>query len=177
MRRTAIRKNAYKLGREMVWSNVAGLYLRSFELARLERAVLSRKSFATKTLDEQPRALPDCKLEHLSRMTDSTGLFQHAIFTVPNFSEGYCTDDNARGFHPRGAVGRNGGGTGAGANAGYRPMRRFCTMPSTRISSGFTIISALTAGGWTSRARKIRTAGRSGRWAWAWDARLTAAFR
>ncbi len=98
MRRTSIRKNAYKLGREMVWSNVAGLYLRSFELARLERAVLSRKSFATKTLDQQPRALPDFKLEHLSRMTDSTGLFQHALFTVPNFSEGYCTDDNARGF-------------------------------------------------------------------------------
>jgi hypothetical protein len=31
-------------------------------------------------------------------MTDSTGLFQHALFTVPNFSEGYCTDDNARAF-------------------------------------------------------------------------------
>jgi hypothetical protein len=29
-------------------------------------------------------------------MTDSTGMFQHAILTVPNFSEGYCTDDNAR---------------------------------------------------------------------------------
>ena len=38
------------------------------------------------------------KLSHLSRMTDSTGIFQHAIFTVPNFSEGYCTDDNARAF-------------------------------------------------------------------------------
>src|SRR6266446_3525350 len=49
-RRHAIRKNAYKLGREMVWSNVARLYMRSFELARVERAVLSRKSFATKTL-------------------------------------------------------------------------------------------------------------------------------
>src|SRR2546422_385003 len=97
-RRTAIRKNAYKMGREMVWSNVARVYLRSFELARLERAVLSRKSFATKTLDQQPRELPELKLDHLSRMTDSTGLFQHAIFTVPNFSEGYCTDDNARGF-------------------------------------------------------------------------------
>lgn len=97
-RRTTIRKNAYKLGRDMVWNNVAGLYLRSFEMARLERAVLSRKSFATKTLAEQPRALPECKLEHLSRMTDSTGLFQHALFTVPNFSEGYCTDDNARAF-------------------------------------------------------------------------------
>ncbi len=31
-------------------------------------------------------------------MTDSTGVFQHAIFGVPNFSEGYCTDDNARAF-------------------------------------------------------------------------------
>jgi len=97
-RRTTIRKNAYKLGREMIWSNVARLYMRSFELGRVEGAVLSRKSFATKTLDQQPRALPELKLDHLSRMTDSTGLFQHAIFTVPNFSEGYCTDDNARAF-------------------------------------------------------------------------------
>src|SRR5262249_51379101 len=37
-RRTAIRKNAYKLGREMLWSNVARLYLNSFESARHERA-------------------------------------------------------------------------------------------------------------------------------------------
>jgi hypothetical protein len=29
-------------------------------------------------------------------MTDSTGIFQHASFTAPNLSEGYCTDDNAR---------------------------------------------------------------------------------
>src|SRR5436190_16044881 len=97
-RRNTMREGAYKLGREMVWSNVARLYMRSFELARLERAVLSRKSFATKTLDQQPRELPKLRLEHLSRMTDSTGIFQHAIFTVPNFSEGYCTDDNARAF-------------------------------------------------------------------------------
>jgi glycosyltransferase involved in cell wall biosynthesis len=97
-RRHAIRKNAYKLGREMIWSNVARLYMQSFERARLEGAVVSRKSFATKTLDEGPRDLPELKLEHLSRMTDSTGMFQHAILTVPNFSEGYCTDDNARAF-------------------------------------------------------------------------------
>ena len=98
MRRHAMRKSAYKLGREMIWSNVARLYMRCFEAARLEGAVLSRKSFAIKTLDQQPRELPHLRLDHLSRMTDSTGLFQHAIFTVPNFSEGYCTDDNARAF-------------------------------------------------------------------------------
>lgn len=94
----AIRKNAYKLGREMVWSNVARLYMRSFELSQIEGAARSRKSLATKTLDQKPRELPELKLSHLSRMTDSTGIFQHAILTVPNFSEGYCTDDNARAF-------------------------------------------------------------------------------
>jgi hypothetical protein len=31
-------------------------------------------------------------------MSDGTGIFQHAIFNVPNFHEGYCTDDNARAF-------------------------------------------------------------------------------
>ena len=97
-RRHAIRKNAYKLGRDMIWSNIAQLYMGSFELSRLEGAALSRKSLVTKTLDQRPRELPELKLNHLSRMTDSTGVFQHAVFTVPNFSEGYCTDDNARAF-------------------------------------------------------------------------------
>ena len=93
-----MRKNAYRIGREMVWSNVAQMYMRSFESSRLEVAAQSRKSLATKTLDQKPRELPKMKLSHLSRMTDSTGVFQHAIFSVPNFSEGYCTDDNARAF-------------------------------------------------------------------------------
>ena len=95
-RRHSIRKNAYRLGREMVWSNVAQLYMRTFELSRLQGAARSRKSLATRTLDQRPRELPELKLNHLSRLTDSTGVFQHAIFSVPNFAEGYCTDDNAR---------------------------------------------------------------------------------
>jgi glycosyltransferase involved in cell wall biosynthesis len=97
-RRHAIRKNAYRIGREMVWSNVAQLYMRTFESSRREVAAMSRKSLATKTLDQKPRELPMVKLTHLSRMTDSTGVFQHAVFSVPNFTEGYCTDDNARAF-------------------------------------------------------------------------------
>jgi glycosyltransferase involved in cell wall biosynthesis len=97
-RRHAMRKNAYRIGREMVWSNVAQMFMRSFECSRLEVAALSRKSLAIKTLDQKPRELPKMKLSHLLRMTDSTGVFQHAVFSVPNFSEGYCTDDNARAF-------------------------------------------------------------------------------
>src|SRR5260370_105283 len=57
-----------------------------------------RTVLPTQTLDQKPRELPTMKLSHLSRMTDSTGVFQHAVLSVPNFSEGYCTDDNARAF-------------------------------------------------------------------------------
>ena len=46
----------------MIWSNVAQLYMGSFELARLEGTARSRKSLATKTLDQQPRELPELKL-------------------------------------------------------------------------------------------------------------------
>jgi len=70
--------------------------MKSFEQARLDHSFVGRKSSPIKTLDEQPGQLPDLKLDHLFRMTDSTGIFQHASFTVPNFAEGYCTDDNAR---------------------------------------------------------------------------------
>jgi glycosyltransferase involved in cell wall biosynthesis len=97
-RRHAMRKTAYKLGREMTWNKVARLYVRSFELSREQGTRTPRKSLATKTLDKKLRELPELKLEHLLRMTDSTGIFQHAVFSVPNFSEGYCTDDNARAF-------------------------------------------------------------------------------
>ena len=94
--RHSMRKNAYKLGREMVWSRVAQLYGKSFEQARQDHSFVGRKTSPIKTLDEQPGQLPELKLDHLFRMSDSTGIFQHASFTVPNFSEGYCTDDNAR---------------------------------------------------------------------------------
>jgi len=35
-------------------------------------------------------------LDHLDRMTDSTGLIQHAIYGIPRRESGYTTDDNAR---------------------------------------------------------------------------------
>lgn len=95
-RRTTMRKAAYKMGLEMGWGNVARSYMNSFERARGERAGVTRKLFAVKTLDKQMTELPAIKLDHLFRMTDSTGVFQHAIMAVPNFSHGYCTDDNAR---------------------------------------------------------------------------------
>ena len=42
-RRNAMSDNAYRLGRKMVWSNTAGLYMSSFELARRRGAAPARE--------------------------------------------------------------------------------------------------------------------------------------
>src|SRR5579875_1655567 len=36
------------------------------------------------------------RLDHLSRMTDDTGVMQHAVYSVPDRCHGYSVDDQAR---------------------------------------------------------------------------------
>ncbi len=93
-----VRKTAYEIGRGMIWPAIAKKYLAVFNHARSDRLQKPRRAFAEWTLESRSQQLPPLKLDHLARMTDRTGIFQHAVFTVPNFSEGYCTDDNARAY-------------------------------------------------------------------------------
>ncbi|HEX4590085.1 MAG TPA: glycosyltransferase family 4 protein, partial [Gemmataceae bacterium] len=95
-RRAAMCEQAYRLGRDMVWPESARRYMDSFQRTRLGRQDQPLKPLAVRTLAEQQTDLPDWRLDHLARMTDATGMLQHATHTVPNFAEGYCTDDNAR---------------------------------------------------------------------------------
>ena len=41
-------------------------------------------------------ALPAVNFQHMRRMTDHVGLWEHARYTTPRAEHGYCTDDNAR---------------------------------------------------------------------------------
>ena len=95
-KRHAMRKRAYLFGRSMIWSEVAQRYMESFQRARVERMHFKQSGLVVKALDERPGDLPPLKLDHLHTMTDETGMLQHAIFTIPNYREGYTTDDNAR---------------------------------------------------------------------------------
>ena len=94
--RHAMRKRAYLYARDMVWKRVAQGYMGSFEQARSDRLREPRVTFADGTLEKRLDQLPVLNLDHLRRLTDGTGLLQHAIFAVPNYGEGYTTDDNAR---------------------------------------------------------------------------------
>lgn len=91
-------ENAYKLGRKTIWSAVAHNYLEVFIQASATQKTLPRRAFGEWTLATRPYDLPPLRLDHLLTMTDHTGIFQHALYHVPNYHEGYCTDDNARAF-------------------------------------------------------------------------------
>lgn len=93
--RHATRKRAYLYGREMIWSAVAARYTEVFRRAR-ERWSGSARVALPKPLSARPPEFPPLDLRHLERLTDDTGIFQHAVHAVPNYNEGYTTDDNAR---------------------------------------------------------------------------------
>ncbi|MFH1185053.1 MAG: glycosyltransferase family 4 protein [Chloroflexota bacterium] len=95
-RRHAMRRRAYLFGRDMIWPQVAHRYMGTFERARAERRHFAAAEFAVKPLDKRPQELPPLKLDHLHHLTDETGILQHATFTIPDYREGYTTDDNAR---------------------------------------------------------------------------------
>jgi glycosyltransferase involved in cell wall biosynthesis len=94
--RHAMRKRAYLYTREMVWDRVAQQYMGSFERVYNERLRKPRATFSALNTAKNLDHLPAIKLDHLYRMTDHTGIVEHAIFNVPNYPEGYSTDDNAR---------------------------------------------------------------------------------
>ena len=92
----AIQERAYHYGRKMVWSDVGRRYLDTFAEAKRQRL---RKNVSERRLEPlglRQQRLPEIKLEYLRRMTDDTGMLQHAKYTVPDRTHGYCVDDNAR---------------------------------------------------------------------------------
>ena len=94
--RHAMRKRAYLYSRNMVWDRVAQQYMGSFERVYNERLRNPRATYLAQNTEKVLDRLPSLKLDHLHRMTDHTGIVEHAIFVVPNYPEGYSTDDNAR---------------------------------------------------------------------------------
>ncbi|HUJ72330.1 MAG TPA: glycosyltransferase, partial [Verrucomicrobiae bacterium] len=94
--RHAIRKRAYLYGREMTWPKVAQMYMRSFVHARAARTRAPRLLSGARGAGKPSTDLPALRFDHLRRLTDNAGILQHAVFSVPKYSDGYCTDDNAR---------------------------------------------------------------------------------
>lgn len=96
--RHAMRKKGYMMGRDMIWERVIQEYAGSFAKARRERmsTINNQTPYDMGGNGSSAYKLPALRLDHLFRLTDSTGIAQHARFHLPFYEEGYCTDDNAR---------------------------------------------------------------------------------
>ena len=88
--RNHLSQQAYARGRTMIWPRLA-----EAALEQIGTAITARPRRLP--ADYRPAIKPlAADLSAVERMSDSTGMLQHAIYSVPDRRHGYCIDDNAR---------------------------------------------------------------------------------
>jgi len=88
-----LKQNAYEYGLHLRWPAIGSDYIKVAQEAIYEH------DFRDKILKNSivdPEIMPKFSLAHVVRLTDDTGIVQHAKYGIPNLKEGYCLDDNAR---------------------------------------------------------------------------------
>jgi len=95
-RRQAMRKRSYSSSRSMTWERTAERYLTAFESARRGHRLRAIARLDQSGPSRGSPVPPEMRIGHLLSMCDDTGLYQHAVHSVPDRSHGYCVDDNAR---------------------------------------------------------------------------------
>ena len=87
-----LKNKAYNYGLKLRWPAIGLEYMDVLIEAVGKSPVLKDKS--RHIID--PAMIPSFNLAHVKRLTDDTGIVQHAKYGIPNLKEGYCLDDNAR---------------------------------------------------------------------------------
>jgi glycosyltransferase involved in cell wall biosynthesis len=87
-----LREAAFDYGQRLKWPKMGAKYIKV--------AKESVNNFLFEPEENQtildPYVMPDFNLSHILRLTDDTGIVQHAKYGIPNLKEGYCLDDNSR---------------------------------------------------------------------------------
>lgn len=96
VRRQAMCRRAYAVSRSMTWERTAEYYMSVFESASQGHWLKVIAPSNTGVPEPRGPAAPDMQIGYFLSMCDDTGLFQHAVHSVPDRSHGYCVDDNAR---------------------------------------------------------------------------------
>lgn len=86
-----VKERAFTYGTQMYWNTIGLNYLHLFERVLQQPQYVPSRLRLNKLND-----LPKFSLAHLKRLTDDTGIIEHANYSVPDLREGYCLDDNAR---------------------------------------------------------------------------------
>jgi glycosyltransferase involved in cell wall biosynthesis len=87
-----VRNNAREFAAAMAWPRIGDSYFEVLRHIRPPAPLARLHSWAP----VRASTLPELSLDHVLRLTDDTGIIQHATYSVPARSSGYCVDDNAR---------------------------------------------------------------------------------
>ena len=93
---SAMCQRAFLKSRSMIWPTVGKTYWDLF--TRLEVPKYIPLKFSKDVVEDELslQKIPEPRIDHICRLTDDTGIIQHACFIIPDRKTGYCTDDNAR---------------------------------------------------------------------------------
>ncbi|MCX6227371.1 MAG: glycosyltransferase [Bacteroidia bacterium] len=83
--------NASEYGKAIAWPKIGKAYLELF------KEVIAQPGLMPIDISLNSKIIyPEFDITHLDRLTDDTGLLQHATTCVPFYKTGYCIDDNSR---------------------------------------------------------------------------------
>jgi glycosyltransferase involved in cell wall biosynthesis len=88
--RQALSERVYEAGRATIWSRFGAHMLETFD------RVLAQSARQPPHAKLPSPGAPAPALGGVRRMTDSCGMLQHSLFSLPDRRHGYCVDDNAR---------------------------------------------------------------------------------
>ncbi|HZJ79624.1 MAG TPA: glycosyltransferase family 4 protein [Dysgonamonadaceae bacterium] len=91
-KRLEIRSKARAHGHKITWPKIGGIYNDVVQNVVDEKIKIEKKEVAPFDIS----LLPEFSMKQIKRLTDDTGIIQHAIFGIPNLKEGYCLCDNSR---------------------------------------------------------------------------------
>ncbi len=126
--RERLSARAYARGRTMIWPCLAAKAVGEIAaiIAQAPRRIASSQAVL-------PPLAPD--LTAVERMSDATGMLQHAIYSVPDRRHGYCIDDNARAL---------------------MLVAKMDDLPEAVVDKWMTIYAAFVQHAWNPDARRFR---------------------
>jgi len=92
--RKSISRNAFELAEKCYWPKIGKQYIELLD--SFQPMQINTTDYQTASEDKSSLYVPPLKLNHVKVLTDHTGILQHARYSIPNRTYGYCIDDNAR---------------------------------------------------------------------------------
>lgn len=89
-----LKQKSIAYGHEITWPVIGQDYnfLLKSEIEKFKKAIRSNPN--TENI-----SYPEISFRHIKKLTDSTGIFSHAVFGFPNLKNGYRLEDNSRALY------------------------------------------------------------------------------